>query len=174
MKKTLNNIKVVPVILLALLSTAFFTACSIDDSPLPVQLGKEDCAACQMTLMEGQFACEYITDKGKCLKFDDLSCLFNYLAKNNIADKEVLKIYVGDYQHPENLIDLKTATLVLGVDIQSPMGGGVAAFSDKDEAIRFAEETKSSVLDSWTRLKKGKHLEEGMLGKENKDMHMRE
>lgn len=155
-KPLLINIKVVPVIWLALLFSFLFASCNVDDSPQPIQLGKEDCTACKMTLMDGQFACEFISDKGKCYKFDDLCCLFNYLAKNDIADKSVLKIYVGDFQHPENLIDVKTATLVLGVDIHSPMGGGVAAFSDKEAAIKFAEETKSSVLDSWTRLKKSK------------------
>lgn len=154
MKK--NILKIMPVILLALFSYLFITSCSVNDNPQPIKLGQDDCTACKMTLTEGQYACEFITDKGKCYKFDDLSCLFNYLAKNDIADENVLKIYVGDYQDPEKLIDLKTSSIVMGKDIHSPMGGGIAVFSDKESAIAFAEETRSTLVDSWTRLKKSK------------------
>jgi copper chaperone NosL len=150
----------VPALLLALILPAVFVSCSVDDSPQAVALGQEDCVACQMTIVDGKFACEYITDKGKCFKFDDLSCLFNYLAKNNIDENSILKIYVGDYEHPDKLIDLKTAALVLGVDIASPMGGGVAAFSNRENAVVFATSTKSELLTSWTVLRKTGRLED--------------
>ncbi|MBQ9644842.1 MAG: nitrous oxide reductase accessory protein NosL [Prevotella sp.] len=156
----LRAINSTPVVLLTLFLSASLASCSVDDKPRPVLLGHDDCAACQMTLTDGQFACEVITDKGKCCKFDVVSCLFNYLAMNVISDESVLKIYVGDFLHPEELIDLKSATLVLGMDIHSPMGGGVAAFSDKDAAFKFAEHTNSIVLDSWARLKKVQQLDD--------------
>lgn len=168
MTKFRNNYrKLASALLLALIFSALCVSCSVDDKPQPVKLGEDDCVACQMTIVEGQFACEFITDKGKCLKFDDLSCLFNYIAKNGISEESILKIYVGDYQHPENLIDLKTATLVLGADIQSPMGGGVAAFSDRDAGVKFAEDTKSTLLSSWTALRKSGRLEDAA----DKPMH---
>ena len=159
-RPTNNYIKSAPAFLLVLIFCVFFLSCGVDDRPQPIKLGTDDCIACQMTIVKGQFACEFITDKGKCLKFDDLSCLFNYMARNEIAEETILKIYVGDYQHPENLIDLKTATLVLGVGIQSPMGGGVAAFSDRAAGIKFSEATKSTVLASWTFLRKSGRLED--------------
>lgn len=159
-RPTNNYIKSAPASLLVLIFCLFFASCGVDDRPQPIRLGADDCIACQMTIVKGQFACEFITDKGKCFKFDDLSCLFNYIARNEIAEETILKIYVGDYQHPENLIDLKTATLVLGVGIQSPMGGGVAAFSDRAAGIKFAEATKSTVLASWTFLRKSGRLED--------------
>lgn len=149
-----------PSLLLSLIFSMLFVSCSVDDKPQPVMLGEDDCVACQMTIVKGQFACEYITDKGKCFKFDDLSCLFTYLAKNNVDEQCILKIYVGDYEHPDQLIDLKTATLVLGVDIPSPMGGGVAAFSNRDAAVAFATATKSELLTSWTALRKTERLED--------------
>ena len=150
----------VPALLLAVCFAMLCVSCSVDDKPQPVKLGEEDCAACQMAIVEGQFACEFITDKGKCFKFDDLSCLFTYIAKNDIDENSILKIYVSDYEHPETLIDLKTAALVLGVDIQSPMGGGIAAFSNREAAVAFAENTKSNLLTSWTVLRKSKRLED--------------
>lgn len=155
-----NDMKSAPALLAALIFTLFFSACSVDDKPQGMNLGKDDCSACQMTIVNGQFACEFITEKGKCFKFDDLSCLFNYIAQNDIDENKILKMYVGDYEHPENLIDLKSANLVLGKDIASPMGGGVAAFSNRDHAAKYAQDTKSMLLTSWTVLRKRGHLEE--------------
>lgn len=144
---------------LVLMVTVLLTACSVDDKPRPMQLGKDLCEGCQMAITDGKFACEYITDKGRCLKFDDLSCLFHYIGKNQISDSTILKIYVGDYLNPDSLIDLKTAGLVLGDEIKSPMNGGVAAFSDRQAAEKFAVESNAILLDSWTRLKQ-QHAEQ--------------
>ena len=128
-------------------------ACTVNDKPQPVNLGKDNCEKCGMTIEEPQFACEIITDKGKCFKFDDLSCLFHHINEKKLSDSIVTKIYVADYEHPDSLIDIKTANLVLGQDIKSPMNGGVAAFKNKNHARTFATKTRSILLDSWERLK---------------------
>ena len=140
-------------LLLTLILTVAATACSVNDEPQPIELGKDLCEGCKMAITDGKFGCELITDKGRCLKFDDLSCLFHYIGKNRIDDNKVLKIYVGDYMQPDKLIDIRTAGLVLGNDIPSPMNGGVAAFSDLAVAKQFAIDHKAILLDSWTRLK---------------------
>ncbi|MDY4229180.1 MAG: nitrous oxide reductase accessory protein NosL [Prevotella sp.] len=128
-------------------------SCSVDDRPQSVNLGKDKCTACSMTIEDAKFACEYITDKGKCFKFDDATCLFHYLDNNQIADSTLLKVYIADYEQPDSLIDIKTASLVLGEDIHSPMNGGIAAFKNRSHAIEFAQQTRSILLDSWERLK---------------------
>ena len=71
----------------------------------------------------------------------------------NLSDSTVEKIYVADYEHPDSLIDIKQAGLVLGQDIKSPMNGGVAAFRNRAHAQMFAVKTRSILLDSWERLK---------------------
>ena len=136
-----------------LLTLLCVVACTVNDKPQPVNLGKDNCEKCGMTIEEPQFACEIITDKGKCFKFDDLSCLFHHINEKKLSDSIVTKIYVADYEHPDSLIDIKTANLVLGQDIKSPMNGGVAAFKNKNHARTFATQTRSILLDSWERLK---------------------
>lgn len=127
-------------------------SCGIDDKPQAINAGKDECAKCGMTIEEMQFSCEYISDKGKAFKFDDATCLFHYLHDNNVSDSAVAKIYIADYDHPDSLIDITTASLVLG-EIQTPMNGGVAAFKNHAHAMQFAKENKAILLDSWERLK---------------------
>jgi len=141
----------VPAMWLALMMLAI-NACSVSDAPQPVTLGSDECTACKMVISDGKFACEYITDKGRCYKFDDLSCMFNYLHKNGIDMSTILKLYVADYSNPQVMIDVKTANLVLGEEIHSPMNGGVAAFADRTQAEQMVAESHASLLDSWERL----------------------
>ena len=154
MKKTitthLTGVAVSAAVLM--LTLVSLVACTHDNRPQPISLGKEDCAGCGMTIEVPRFACEFITDKGKCFKFDDLSCLFHYMNAKNLSDSTVEKIYVADYEHPDSLIDIKLAGLVLGQDIKSPMNGGVAAFRNRAHAHKFAVKTRSILLDSWERL----------------------
>ena len=139
--------------LLAMTLATVVAACSADTAPQPVALGKDNCEGCNMTIVDQKFACEFITDKGKCFKFDDLSCLFHYMNKQQVSDSTVARIYVADYTAPDSLIDVTKAHLVLGATIQSPMNGGVAAFKDNAQAVRFARDNKAILLDSWERLK---------------------
>ena len=144
MKKTitthLTGVAVSAAVLM--LTLVSLVACTHDNRPQPISLGKEDCAGCGMTIEVPRFACEFITDKGKCFKFDDLSCLFHYMNAKNLSDSTVEKIYVADYEHPDSLQDIK-----------SPMNGGVAAFRNRTHAQKFAVKTRSILLDSWERLK---------------------
>jgi len=153
MKIRLFNISSVPAMLLALMMIVA-CACSVSDAPQLVKLGSDECTACKMVISDGKFACEYISDKGRCYKFDDLSCMFNYLHKNSIDMSTVLKLYVADYANSETMIDVKTANLVLGDEIHSPMNGGVAAFSDRTQAQQLVAQSHASLLDSWERLVK--------------------
>lgn len=149
----MKNFKVSVSVFALVLMLLSLVACRPSDKPQPVALGQDNCTACGMTIEDPKFACEYITDKGKCFKFDDVSCLFHYLHKQEIADSTLLKIYVADYETPDSLIDIKHAALVLGQDIKSPMNGGVAAFKSMAHAEQFAKKTRSILLDTWERLR---------------------
>ena len=137
---------------LIVFSALLFTACSVNDKPQAINAGGDMCDKCGMTIEKKQFSCEYISDKGKCFKFDDATCLFHYLHDNNIGDSAVAKIYVADYNQPDSLIDIQRASLVLG-EFQTPMNGGVAAFKDAAQASKFAKDNHAILLDSWERLK---------------------
>ena len=83
------------------------------------------------------------------MKFDDVSCLFNYIKKQDISMESILKIYVADYAQSDQMIDIKEASLVMGADIHSPMNGGVAAFVSKEVATEYARQNNAELLDSW-------------------------
>ncbi len=133
-------------------SALLFAACSVNDKPQAINAGKDACEKCGMTIEKKQFSCEYISDKGKCFKFDDATCLFHYLHDNSIGDSAIARIYVADYPQPDSLIDIRRASLVLG-EFQTPMNGGVAAFKNTAQASKFAQDNNAIVLDSWERLK---------------------
>ena len=135
--------------LLALTFLVSLLSCSVSDKPVPVKAGTEECTACKMVITDAKFACEIITTKGRFMKFDDVSCLFNYIKKQDISMESILKIYVADYAQSDQMIDIKEASLVMGADIHSPMNGGVAAFASKESATEFAEQGKATLLDSW-------------------------
>ena len=148
-----NFLKSSAPVCVSVLILSALVSCGVSDKPQAMNLGKDKCTACSMTIEDAKFSCEYITDKGKCFKFDDATCLFHYLSNNQISDSTVQKIYIADYEQPDSLIDIKTASLVLGADIQSTMNGGIAAFKKRNHAIQFAEKSHSILLDSWERLK---------------------
>lgn len=135
--------------LLALTFLVSLVSCSVSDKPVPVKAGTDECTACKMVITDAKFACEIITAKGRFMKFDDVSCLFNYIKKQDISMESILKIYVADYAQSDQMIDIKEASLVMGADIHSPMNGGVAAFASKESATEFAEQGKATLLDSW-------------------------
>ena len=141
--------KSTPVLLLALTFIVTLGSCTVSDDPVPMKIGSDECTGCKMVIADGKFASEVITDRGRVMKFDDVSCLFHFIKRQGIPMEKILKIYVADYQHPDQLVDIKEASLVMGADIHSPMNGGVAVFASKEEAMKFAEETKSALLKSW-------------------------
>lgn len=136
-----------------LASALIFMACGIDTSPKPINVQKDACAGCKMTIMESKFAAEFISDKGKCFKFDDVCCMFHYIGKNyKNPEIEVKMMYIADFAHDGVLLDITKAYLVLGDEIKSPMNGGVAAFATMQEATNYAKLMNAEVIDSWKRL----------------------
>jgi copper chaperone NosL len=117
--------------------------------PDPIKLNKENCAFCQMTISDGRFAAELITEKGRIYKFDDLSCLMHFSKENKhrtFKDK-----FVNDYSEVNTLINLKDAYFIHSINIRSPMGGNIAAFANKDLAENFTLDWHTKVF-SWEHL----------------------
>ena len=150
--KMINKVTV-PAILPVLITLFLLSSCAVNDKPQPVVQGKDVCSGCEMTIVDLKFAAEIITNKGRCLKFDDLSCMFHYISKMQEPEKTILKMYVADYLHKDTFLDIKKATLILGDSISSPMNGGVAAFSSPELVVEYAKSLKAEVLDTWERLR---------------------
>ena len=117
--------------------------------PDPIKLNKENCNFCQMTISDGRFAAELITEKGRIYKFDDLSCMLHFAKENknqNYKDK-----FVNDYSKVNTLINFKDSYFIHSINIRSPMGGNIAAFASKDLAEKFTLDLHTEVF-SWEHL----------------------
>ncbi len=118
-----------------MLIALFLVSCSIE--PQPIQYGKEDCAYCKMTIADPRFGCEFVTKKGKAFKFDSNECMVNYISKRNIEEASISLLLSSDFSSPGNFINANNAFFVMSDSIQSPMGAGIAAFSDKKSSERY-------------------------------------
>lgn len=122
--------------LLGLFFVLFLVSCQ-NKGPENIIYGKDQCDFCQMTISDDKFASEFITEKGKVYKFDDLHCLETYRKMEN-KQNEKGQTYVSDFTTGK-LIPLDKAILLEGGKIESPMGGNVAAFPDKETAKQYAK-----------------------------------
>ncbi|HNB48400.1 MAG TPA: nitrous oxide reductase accessory protein NosL [Chitinophagales bacterium] len=131
-------------ILLSLLSIALLTSC-VSTEPQAIKLNTDNCDYCKMSIADGRFGTEVITKKGRAYKFDDISCLHGYITENKQVP--IGAMYVADFATPTLLTPVETAFYVKHADVKSPMGGNVAAFSDKAKAEEYAKKLNTSVLD---------------------------
>ncbi len=116
-------------------------------NPEPFKLNKDACDYCGMTISDLKFGAELITEKGRIYKFDDISCMINYHKEN----KEKLantKFFISNYLNEKQIIPAESASFVQHEEFNSPMGGNIAAFNNKDSAKTFASKYKVEVK-SW-------------------------
>ncbi len=125
----------------------FCTACKHEMRP--IEYGKDNCEQCRMTVMNPQFAAAMLTSKGKTYAFDAEECLVRYLKAKEIHEND--QYFVSDYNKPGSLINAVTAIYLHSDNIQSPMGGNLAAFSDEASAENVQKELGGEVLN-WQQL----------------------
>lgn len=119
--------------LFLLLSFAVFS-CS-NNKIVPLKLNVDNCDFCKMSIADGKYGAEVITQKGRVYKFDDIMCMVNYCTEN--TDTKIGAYYVNDFAQDNTLIPAETAFFLSGGAIQSPMHGGVIAFSSKNGVAAF-------------------------------------
>ncbi len=120
----------------ALMLIPLLSACG-GTEPEPIKVNRDNCAYCNMTISDPRFAAQLVTKKGRVYKFDDLSCLEQYIHENRQKESEY---FVADYEMPAKFLRAEEAFFVSGEMVSSPMGGNIAAFSNKTNATRFALE----------------------------------
>lgn len=122
---------------------------SCSKGPQPIEVGKDHCDFCRMTITVKQFGAEIITKKGKVLKFDDISCAAQHIASKKIEEAQVSGIYVADYNAPDNLINVNDCVFFSSPDLRSPMNGNYAAFSSMDELNKSSTRMNGEIV-KWT------------------------
>ena len=113
--------------------------------PIPVEINKDNCAYCKMTITGANFAAQLLTPKGRHYLFDDISCMLDYQKEN--ADARQSHFYVADYCAPQDFIPAEKALLLHSDSLRSPMGGNIAAFAIRDSKIRYQATYHGSELD---------------------------
>ncbi|WP_298646826.1 nitrous oxide reductase accessory protein NosL [uncultured Proteiniphilum sp.] len=127
------------------LLTPLFLSC-VNDNARPVRLNQDECEECRMTIVDPKFDTQIITEKGRCLKFDDLSCLIRYTKENK--DIKIRKTYVSDYLKEDHFIEAETASYIKGGEVKSPMNANIAAFETREEAEEVAKQLNAEIV-SW-------------------------
>ncbi|RNC66858.1 nitrous oxide reductase accessory protein NosL [Proteiniphilum sp. X52] len=122
-----------------------FLSC-VSDSAQPVRLNQDECEKCRMTIVDPKFDTQIITARGRCLKFDDLSCLIRHLKEKESTKAK--KIYVSDYLKEDHFIEAEKAFYIRGGEVKSPMNANIAAFESREEAEEAARQLNAEII-SW-------------------------
>ncbi|MDR3273007.1 MAG: nitrous oxide reductase accessory protein NosL [Flavobacteriaceae bacterium] len=139
-----KNIKnIAPILLLSVV----FMSCN-NKTPQPIKLNVESCDFCKMTISDGKFGAELMTNKGKVYKFDDIHCMVEYSKTNKIMGAA---FFVSIYDKDNALVPAETAYYIQGGDIKSPMMGNCIAFSSETAAKEYLEKFNAKNV-SWNNL----------------------
>jgi copper chaperone NosL len=131
-------------------ASLFFTSCS--EGPQPIQVGKDVCSYCKMTVSDPRFGAEIITTKGKAYKFDDMHCFSSSVQEGKVSRDDIKEIYVIDFSGNHALIKGDENLLMFKSDLlRSPMGGNIAAFSNRDSLAVIMKKLKGYPLN-WDEL----------------------
>jgi len=110
----------------------------------PIKVNVDNCDFCGMSIADGKYAAEVITEKGRAYKFDDILCMKNYCKEN--SNSKMGAYFVSDFTQDNVLISANTAFFLFGGAIQSPMRGGIIAFSKEVDANAMAIQLKAELI----------------------------
>jgi copper chaperone NosL len=115
------------------------------EGPQPPEIiyGQEMCSACGMVIDDPRFAAATLLIDGQYLKFDDAGEMLSY--HMNHPEDQVAAWFVHDYPS-EKWIRGEQAIFVESPSLQTPMGSGIAAFTDRAEAEAFAVERNGKLF----------------------------
>lgn len=130
---------------LLILLTFFIISCS-NKQAVPIKINVDNCDYCAMSIADGRYAAEVITEKGRAYKFDDIKCMVNYCKES--ANIKMSAYYVNDFTQNNVLIPAQAAFFLSGETIQTPMRGGIVAFMSKSTAQEH-EARLNAKLISW-------------------------
>ena len=134
---------VIPLLVIVLVCS--LTGCSRE--PSPIEIGKDMCALCKMTIMEKRYGAELITTKGKIYKFDSAECLIEYLKENPESENPAQSILVIDHSRPGEFINAKEAFYLHSEKLPSPMGANLSAVHTKATIDNYFSEYGGEI---WT------------------------
>lgn len=131
-----------------LVSLTFLSLISCgSNEPKPIKLNVDSCDFCKMTIANGKFGAELITQKGRYYKFDDLACMVQFAKSNTVVPYQ--SFFVNDYLKDNTLISVESAFFIKSDKISSPMRGNMAAFSTAAQQSEYAKKLAAQTL-TWS------------------------
>jgi len=121
----------------------------VSGEPKPIQLNSDACDFCKMTISNGQYGAELITQKGRYYKFDDVACMIHFAKSNTTVPYKAF--FVSDYLMANSLIPAEKSFFLKGGSINSPMHGNAIAFTSEKEAKEYQSKYKAELL-TWKEL----------------------
>ena len=149
-KKTRFQIAGIPILVM---SVFMMMLMGCQTGPKPINMGKDYCDFCKMTISDNRFGAEIITKKTKIYKFDDAHCIRNFLLEHRVKQEEVAAIYFTDFSSPHQLIPIENAIFFHSEELKSPMNGNIAVFSAEDSLKSVSVKFKGNKI-SWEEVKK--------------------
>jgi copper chaperone NosL len=113
------------------------------DGPPEIVVDRTACSHCGMLISEPLYAAAYQAPGAATRVFDDLGCLRN-AAREQRGD---LRIWVHDAASGE-WIDGRMASFVASATIRTPMGGGLLAYRQSEDAERAAVKYRGRIIQS--------------------------
>lgn len=132
----------------ALFASLIIFSCN-NTEPKAIKLNSDSCEFCKMTISNGKFGAEVITQKGRHYKFDDMSCMIQYVKDN--PQVKYTSFYVNDYLQDNALIPAEHSFYLKGGNINSPMRGNMAAFSTQAEANEYKQKLNAETR-TWAQI----------------------
>lgn len=116
--------------------------------PRALDVGVDTCPFCNMSVIDGRFAAEAVTEGGRTLVYDAIECLLDHEAGYGPPAPPVTERWLADRTASSRTnvtwLDTQQAVLLYHPRLRTPMGGGLAAFASADEALAFADTNRLS------------------------------
>ncbi len=132
-----------------LLGLMFIAACSYE--PVPIEIGKDVCEHCKMTIVDPKWGAELITKKGKIYKYDVIECLI--LHSKTFDKNSIHSAWTINYLNNKQFIEVENAIYLRNKEISSPMGINAISLSNKNEIQKLNFKSSTEPFD-WNKLLK--------------------
>ncbi len=145
MKLSADTVK----LMVPIISLLFLSSCKTE--PKPINMGKDSCDFCKMTISDNRFGAEIVTKKGKAYKFDDTHCLLSFLHSKMIEQKEIADVYFIDFSNEHAFVKADQAFILHSELFRSPMNGNIAAFANEDSMKKLMQQYSGKSI-TWREL----------------------
>ena len=133
--------------MLICISILLLVSCSYE--PEPLEMGKDVCAHCKMTIVDPKWGAELVTNTGKIFKYDVVECMI--LHKKTLDQSKIHSIWTIDFLQNDKFIKAEDAIYVRSQEFNSPMGLNAVSLSNKDGIPKLNLKSNPSII-KWKEL----------------------